>query len=402
MRRRLRVFIGLFVLVCTLVTWNAAAWPSTAPTHPLPVRTAAPSRVLRGANGRAASAETQLQQVQQQLADRQRQLAKTKHDERRVFGELTRTEHELHAAETQLHSTSAALKGTRRAVADASDALQAVSRRLALHQELMAERLLAFYKDGPLGYLDVLLGAADFRDFVARSYLVGMIVARDIRLYQQVTEERDRRDVVRSTLKQREADLATQQKQWIVSRQETAALAEQRRRMLMQLRGQREMQEAAIRELQVESFRITDIIRRQQRGPHQGPRLSLLAGSFIWPVRGPITSGFGWRIDPFIHRRALHTGIDIAAPMGAPIAAAADGTVIYVGWMTGYGNVVVLDHGNGVSTVYAHLSASAVHVGQVVHRGEIIAHVGMTGWSTGPHLHFEVRQDGQPIDPLTP
>ena len=395
MRSRIRVIIGCFALVSTLVTWDASAWPSAASTRPRPVRTSAPSR--------AATPQAQLQQVRQRLADRQRQLAKTKHDEHRVLGELSRTEERLHAAEAQLRKTSVALTGTRRAVADASNALRVVSQRLAVHEQLMEERLQALYKDGPLGYLDVLLGAADFRDFVTRSYLVGMIVSRDLRLYQHVTEERDRRDAVQTTLKQREAALATQQRRWVVSRQETAALAAQRRRMLAQLRVQREMQEEAVRELEAESFRIADLIRRQQqRGPHRGARLTLAAGSLIWPASGPISSGFGWRIDPFIHRRALHTGIDIAAPWGAPVEAAENGTVLYVGWMTGYGNVVVLDHGNGVSTVYAHLSSYAVRPGEAVRRGQVIARVGSTGWSTGPHLHFEVRQDGQPIDPLTP
>ena len=394
MRSRIRVIIGCSVLVCTLVTWDASAWPSAASNRPLPARASTPSR--------AASAQTQLQQVQQQLADRQRQLAKTKHDEHRVLGELSRTEERLHVAETQLQKTAVVLTGTRRAVADASDALQIVSRRLAVHEQLMEERLQVFYKDGPLGYLDVLLGAADFRDFVARSYVVGMIVSRDLRLYQQVTEERDRRDAVRTTLAQREADLAVQQKQWSVSRQETAALAAQRRRILAQIRIQRQTQEAAIRELEAESLRIADIIRRQRGGLHRGGRLSLAAGSFMWPASGPITSGFGWRIDPIFHRRALHTGIDIAAPWGARVEAAESGTVLYVGWMTGYGNVVVLDHGNGISTVYAHLSSYAVRAGDAVHRGQVIARVGSTGWSTGPHLHFEVRQDGQPTDPLVP
>ena len=380
MRSHLRVIIGCFAVVTSLVTWTASAWP------------AAP----------AVSPQTQLHQVQQRLADRQRQLAKTKHDEHRALGELTRTEQRLHVAERQLQKTAVALTGTRRAVADASDALRVVSNRLALHEQLMAERLRAFYTDGPLGYLDVLLGAADFRDFVARSYLVGMIVSHDLGLYQQVTEERDRRDAVQTTLKEREADLSTQERQWMVSRQETAALAAQRRKMLSQIRVQREMQEEAVRELEAESFRIADLIRRQQRGVHRGGRLSLAAGSFLWPARGPITSGFGWRIDPFIHRRALHTGIDIAASMGTPVEAAENGTVLYVGWMTGYGNVVVLDHGNGVSTVYAHLSACLVQVGETVTRGQVIARVGSTGWSTGPHLHFEMRQDGQPVDPLAP
>lgn len=401
MRSRLRIVTGCFALVSLTVTCDVSAWSSVPPTRPVPARTSAPSRTA-SLQAKIQAQQQQLQQVQQQLADRQRQLTKTKRDEHRALGELSRTEERLHLAETQLRQTTVALTGTRRAVADANHALLAVSRRLALHQQIMEERLQAFYKDGPLGYIDVLLGAADFRDFIARSYLVGLIVSQDLRLYRQVTEERDQRDAVQTTLRQREADLATQERQWLVSRQETAALTAQRRKILAQIRTQRQMQEAAIRELEAESFRIADMIRRQQRGVHRGGRLSLGAGSFLWPASGPVTSGFGWRIDPIFHRRALHTGIDIAASWGTPVEAAESGTVLYVGWMTGYGNVVVLDHGNGVSTVYAHLSSYAVRAGESVQRGQVIARVGSTGWSTGPHLHFEVREDGQPIDPLAP
>ncbi|HLW47508.1 MAG TPA: peptidoglycan DD-metalloendopeptidase family protein [bacterium] len=362
-------------------------------------RTTAPARAT--APSRAATPQS-LQQVERQIADRKRQLAKTRQAEHAVLRELSRTEERLHAAEAQLHQTTVALTGTQRAVDHANHALRVVSRRLADHEERMEQRLQAFYKEGRLGYLDVVLGATDFRDFVARSYLVGIIVGEDLRLYRQVTEERDHRDAVRTTLERREADLAVQQHQWVVSRQETATLAAQRRRILEHIRVQRETQEAAIRELEAESVRITDIIRRQQRGSFRGLRLSLMAGSFSWPASGPIASGFGWRIDPIFHRRALHTGIDIAAPWGTPVEAAQNGTVLYEGWMTGYGKVIVLDHGGGISTVYAHLSSYAVEPGQAVVRGQVIARVGSTGWSTGPHLHFEVRQDGQPVDPMAP
>jgi murein DD-endopeptidase MepM/ murein hydrolase activator NlpD len=389
MRSCLRVSISCVALVCALAGGGTSLWAAG-----LPARTSAPSR--------GATPQSQLQQVQRQIADRKRELAKTRREEHAVLRELSRTEERLHLAEAQLQETTVALSGTKRAVETANDALRLVSRRLAVHEERMEQRLLAFYKDGPLGYLDVVLGATDFRDFVARSYLIGMIVADDIRLYRQVTDERDRRDAVRSTLKHREADLATEQRQWVVSRQETATLAAQRRRILGQIRVQRETQEAAIRELEAESFRITDIIRRQQRGSFRGVRYSLMAGSFSWPASGPITSGFGWRIDPIFHRRALHTGVDIASAWGTPVEAAQAGTVLYVGWMTGYGKVVVLDHGGATSTVYAHLSSCAVETGQAVRRGDVIGHVGSTGWSTGPHLHFEVRRDGQPVDPLTP
>ena len=119
-------------------------------------------------------------------------------------------------------------------------------------------------------------------------------------------------------------------------------------------------------------------------------------GQMVWPVNGPVTSTFGWRIHPIFKVRKFHTGIDIAAGSGTPIAAADSGAVIFAGWMTGYGNVVVIDHGKGISTLCAHMSSIAVGNGATVARGQTVGAVGTTGYSTGPHLHFEVRVDGQP------
>ena len=121
---------------------------------------------------------------------------------------------------------------------------------------------------------------------------------------------------------------------------------------------------------------------------------------FDWPVRGPLASPFGNRIHPILKRKILHSGMDIAAPNGTPIKAPAAGEVIYDGWLRGYGRVVVLDHGRGFSTLYAHLSASLVKEGQEVKSGAVIARVGKTGNVTGYHLHFEVRHYGTPVNPI--
>jgi len=123
-------------------------------------------------------------------------------------------------------------------------------------------------------------------------------------------------------------------------------------------------------------------------------------GSLIWPCGGPVVSSFGWRIHPILHYRKFHTGIDIAAGYGVPIRASDGGTVIYATWMGGYGNVIIVDHGRGVSTLYAHQSSLAAGTGARVGRGQVIGYVGSTGFSTGPHLHFEVRVNGNPVDPM--
>lgn len=124
------------------------------------------------------------------------------------------------------------------------------------------------------------------------------------------------------------------------------------------------------------------------------------AGRFVWPLRGRISSPFGWRTHPILRERHLHTGLDIAVPEGTPIHAAAAGRVSQVGWSGDYGILIVVDHQGGYSTYYAHLSRTRVEVGQYVEQGQALGLSGNTGLSTGPHLHFEIREGAVPVDPL--
>lgn len=124
------------------------------------------------------------------------------------------------------------------------------------------------------------------------------------------------------------------------------------------------------------------------------------SGTFIWPCNGPITSPFGYRTHPIFGTTIYHSGIDIGVDYNTPIHAADGGTVILAGWCGGYGNAVIIDHGNGLQTLYGHNTSVAVSEGQTVSQGQVIAYSGSTGYSTGPHCHFEVRRNGEAVDPM--
>ena len=189
--------------------------------------------------------------------------------------------------------------------------------------------------------------------------------------------------------------------------------------ILLDLEGQQQVQaelkaameervrqwEAELADAAAEERKLTEFIRREEAKaaappPAPVPRAgNPSAQGFQWPLSAPITSGFGYRVHPIHGTRRLHKGIDLSAGSGTAIAAAKGGTVISAGWLGGYGNAVVISHGNGLTTLYAHQSKVAVSVGQSVGRGQVIGYVGSTGQSTGPHLHFEVRSNGTPVDP---
>ena len=154
------------------------------------------------------------------------------------------------------------------------------------------------------------------------------------------------------------------------------------------------LHEQADAALQAESDRLAALIQSQGDSPVTGD------GTFIRPVPGPVTSGFGYRTDPVTHATAFHSGLDLGAPCGTPIKAAGTGSVITAGFNSGgYGNMTLINHGNGLATLYGHQSSIIVSAGQAVTQGQVIGYVGSTGKSTGCHLHFEVRVSGNPVDP---
>ena len=341
----------------------------------------------------------QLRRVMDQLTRSRSHLRQARRRERRVLGELEGIDRTRDAAERRLVELSSELSHSRANAQAAATQLAVTERRLNEHRDRLRGRLRDVYKYGRTGYAEVLFGASDFGEFVTRWHFVTAIVQADGRLMAGYEADMEEHRALQAALQREQAQLEAIGAQTRVRREEIVQQEQAKRAMLTRLQRERAAYEQMVRELEEDSRELEVLIlRTQTRGAFQ-PVVGRRFGGFIWPARGAFTSGFGLRRHPIFGIRRMHTGVDIGAPRGATVQAAADGRVIFAGWFGGYGKIVIIDHGGGISTLYAHLSQILTEDGRGVRQGEIIGRVGSTGYSTGPHVHFEVRVNGRPIDP---
>ncbi len=269
-------------------------------------------------------------------------------------------------------------------------------------------RLVSIYKQPNPGTIDLVLQAKSFQDVLDELNYLGIVAKADKTIAAQVQSAklqvaaaRKHTASIRLTVAneankinayvQQEANLRTS---LLVSQGKLSVVKSSRTHALFETKAQEQAAQRESDAIQAASAAIEAKIRAASTGNPSGTVATASAAGLIWPVQGPITSPFGPRWGGF------HPGIDIGIPEGTPIHAAAAGTVIYCGWESGYGNLVVIDHHNGIATAYAHQSRIEVSCNQNVDQGQEIGLSGCTGFCTGPHLHFEVRVNGAPVDPL--
>jgi len=339
----------------------------------------------------------QQQQVQQQIQAQQNKTAAAQQKVDSVADQLQKVQSELETARGDYKIIQEKLSATEEQIETNTVILAAAEKKLSARGIILNNRIRDIYQNGQLSYLDVLLGASDFSDFTTRVDLLKRVINKDLELILKIRAERqlildtkeqldrDRQSIL--TLKQ-----AAEEKKQIIEASKKA-----QEKVLAEAVGERDTAERAYQELVETSRRIEQMIRNNQSSS-RGPSGS--TGSMLWPAEGPITSPFGWRTHPIFGTQRYHSGIDIGADYGDAVLAADGGVIIFADWMGGYGKAVIVEHGNGISTLYGHNSELLVSDGQRVRKGEIIARVGSTGYSTGPHLHFEVRQDGSPVSPM--
>ena len=335
-------------------------------------------------------------------------------DERRAEVEerVNALDADLAELDSRITDVTADLTEAQQHVALLTADLQRVLRKLDTRTDLFTERAVAAYKAGPAAYIDGLLSSETFNDLVDRQAYYESALDADSELVAEIEVLRDDTENRREVILERQHQIAEAKRQLeddrtavaLVRAEHADALAareavlEEKESILHSIEKKKARFEALEDQLDAESNRIQSILNANASSA-TGP-LPTGGGQFLWPTAGPLTSPYGWRTHPIFGDQRLHAGIDIGAPYGAPVIAADEGTVTYAGVMSGYGNVIVVDHGGGIATTYNHLSAFSVGSGQSVGRGSPIGAVGCTGYCTGPHLHFEVRVNGAPVDPM--
>lgn len=352
---------------------------------------------IRAADTQAKNLLLQIAQSDARKAALERQIAS-------LTSQLAQAERRLAEAEEALAAARGDLLAVESTLATTLGRLDDMRSRLGL-------RARRSYQTGYGVYVEMLLAAEDFRDFISRLTFVRKVLAEDQARVSRVERLTQLLGIARDEAEQRKTEISLQKEAIEIERARIAGLQQQlqtarrqvvaeiaaRQKLLEKVRADKASYLEAMRRLEQESRSIAALLKARQRGQvYQAGSGTRLA----WPTTGQVVSGYGWRTHPIFGDRRFHTGIDIGAPTGQAVVAAESGTVAFAGYRSGYGLTVVIDHGDALATLYAHLSSVSVSNGSRVARASRVAAVGCSGYCTGPHLHFETRINGEPRDPM--
>lgn len=342
------------------------------------------------------SSQDKLNDLTQQIKGTKSQLTNGKKMENSLNNEIKSLEGKINLTQNQIEALDGDINATQQKINQALADLSQLEADMNTQNDNLNKRLRTMYKNGSVGFIDVLLGSSGVSDLMTNMDRVQRIYDSDKDVLESLQEQHKVIDAqkqyllgLQSDLKQKQNDQEAQKQSLSASKSEVtdkkAEVAQDNKALAEQLD-----------DLNKEANRIkADILALQSKGT------TYSGGIMAWPAPGVtrVSSEFGYRIHPILGYKKLHTGMDIAAPSGTTVVAANPGTVIKAGYNSSYGYMVMIDHGGGIVTLYAHNSKLLVSTGDIVSRGQAIAKSGSTGDSTGPHVHFEVRVNGEYKNP---
>ncbi len=337
--------------------------------------------------------------IEQKKKETKAKIAELKRREKLEINRLYKNQNQLEVEHRNLSTSKEQLSTTKVRLNDLESDFSVAAYNYSSMEYKAAQRIRTLYKGTYLNVLHLLFESNSINDILDNIYYQQRILKND----KAVLEEMKRRASVLANLK----DQVEREKRSLVytisyintKKQRIQDSIQESQYLINKLQTDRKTFERAERDLERQSAQVSNMIKHIKNN-HK----VYTSGGFLRPVSGSITSPFGWRIHPIFKSRTFHSGVDIGGPNRAPIRAANSGNIVYVGWYGGYGKVVIINHGNyngtPTATLYAHLSGTAVGNGETVSKGQVIGYEGSTGYSTGPHLHFEVRLNGKPVNPL--
>lgn len=323
-----------------------------------------------------AYADKTINEVQGNLDDVNSELDDVKDDLSSVVKRIEEAERQVNYISSRVSSLSSDIEKTEKKIKKKQN-------ELTERKNNMNKRLVVMYKNGSVGFVDVLLGSNSISEFISNLEMVKKIYRNDMEILQTLNEEYEELQRIKADLEEKKQDLSKQKEE----------LAEKKKKLDEEKKVLSEKEDELKAEADRLSYELLTLIDISSE---------YVGGTFTWPCPSSkyITSSFGYRIHPILKYWKMHTGVDIGASTGKDIIAAGSGRVIKAEPYGAYGNCVMIDHGGGIVTLYGHASKLCCKAGDVVARGTKIAEVGMTGTATGPHLHFEVRVNGEYVDPM--
>mgnify|MGYP003543015124 FL=1 len=343
--------------------------------------------------------EDQLADLQRQAAEQQAKTNEAYAKVESVSARMRQIQEELRVATAEYKEVKGQLDSVEDKISDNTELLQKTEADLKVKNKKLQQRVRDIYINGQISYVDVLFGAKDFADLMTRMDVLKRIIKHDYDLIMKVKEEKATVENTRAQLEKDKAEAEVLVADAQAKKAKVEDKESEQQVLLDQAIYDRDTSERMYEEIMAASQEVANMIRRSHMSSAGYSGAPAGAGGMIWPISGPITSEFGWRTHPIFGTARFHSGLDIGGDYGMPIYAAASGTVIYAGWISGYGNAVIIDHGGGVTTLYGHNDSLNVSEGENVAQGQVIAMCGSTGNSTGPHCHFEVRENGEPVSP---
>lgn len=346
-------------------------------------------------NADTSQQQSQLDAINAEKSALQKELNSNNTTKKNLNSEIKNLEGKIAMSNLELKELGVSISITENRITEAFAQLDELEAEIASQNEALNGRLRAMYKNGGVGFLDVLLGSSSITDLMTNMDRVQRVYDSDKEMLAQLEAEHKVIKAQREYLQglqndlQADKDLEASKKSALES--DKALVNEKKAAVESDIK----VLEEQLDELNAEANRLTaEILKLQGNGDFVG-------GAFTWPVPGVsrVTSPYGYRIHPILKYNKLHTGTDIGCPTGTNVVASNSGTVIKAAWNNSYGYMIMIDHGGGIVTLYAHNSKLLVKTGDVVAKGQIIASSGATGNVTGPHLHFEVRVNGQYVDP---